>query len=109
MQCSVLLELILNVKRLQLPDPQHSNLSGTGGVTRSDGAWGGKKQVWHPPVFEPDVFPKQMQCRRRKYLRHFWDFLPPPAVIRRPPRRFGAPVVNCAPLALCVTPLSGCM
>ena len=31
------------------------------GVTRLDGARG-KKQVWRPPMFEPEVFRKQIYC-----------------------------------------------
>jgi len=39
------------------------------GVTRLDGSRG-KKQVWRP-VFEPEVFRKQMYCTEVLYLWHY--------------------------------------
>jgi len=64
------------------------------GATRLDGAWG-KKQVWRP-MFEPEVFWKQMYCIEESaydIIVTFWS----PAVIRRQER--------CAPLPPLVTSL----
>jgi len=71
------------------------------GVTRSDGARG-KKQVWCP-MFEPEVFRKQIHCIEESVcdvVGTFW----------RTPQRFGTTIEirrpgNCASLAPLVTPL----
>jgi len=46
------------------------------GVTRLDGAWS-KKQVCRP-MFEPEVFWKQMYYFEKKCSWHCWNFLAPP-------------------------------
>ena len=71
------------------------------GVTRLDGAQG-KKQVW-PPMFETEVFRKQMFCVEESTCDIVGTFL-------CPPQWFCTPIVtwrleNCAPLAPLVTPL----
>ena len=65
------------------------------GVMKLDGVRG-KKQVWHLYV-RTRVFSEANVLYWRKYLWHCWDFLSPPAVIRRPE--------NCVPLVPLVTPL----
>jgi len=48
----------------------------------------GTRNKFGAPMFEPEVFRKQI-CSWRKYLWHCQDFSEPPAVIRRPR--------NCSP------------
>jgi len=51
-------------------------------VNTVDGAWS-KKQVCCP-MFEPEVFRKQMYCFGKKVLMTLLEFFGPPAVIRCP-------------------------
>jgi len=58
------------------------------GLTRLDGAWG--KTKFGPPMFEPEVFRKQMYCFAKSaydIVVTFW----PPVVIRRPGIVFPCP------------------
>jgi len=66
-----------------------------GGVKRLDGARG-KKQVWRP-MFEPEVFRKQMHC----IVESICDIV---GTFRRPPQWFGARTIVPALFRL-VTPL----
>jgi len=56
------------------------------GVTRLDGARG-QKQVWCPPLFEPEVFQKQMYCIEQSTCDIVGTFLVPTA------QWFGAPIL----------------
>jgi len=59
-------------------------------VTGLDGARG-KIHVWRPHVRTWGVSEANLRYWR-KYLRHCWDISAAPAVSRRPPQWFGAPI-----------------